>query len=1744
VSAGALSFCFEGNIMANEDWLYSVGVNTQTADNALRDFVARTTKTLATIPVLTLRANTGVATGTIDTFVRNAKSVLSSGMATTVTVDTTKAQAQISELKASMRGLGAEAKTSLGGIQVGSGGAVSGMASLTNSVKSQTAALDFMNKAWSYSLLKFAEYEIIAKSIEGVIHEVTDSLKQASDVQFEQSLQKLYSPEVFNSIQKQNDALNSATIIAKQWGSDIRDVLQVQGLWTKNTNDLATAQFLAAKSEEMHRASGIETLEVYRTTTAMLAQMGMSGEKLPALYDQIAESATRMAVPLNNLSGKGKMEAIKEVFEGLAGSAATLKSMGFIDAKTGDASVAIATISTLVQSLGKDAKTVSSSLDAMFAALEGKGKQRQTFFDIIDKGHSGGPGSPEEMIDRMIAARSQLLDAAAKGELGVRPQQFETLTAYLGVLEKIKASAADVRNNSKGMLDTIATAQMALLQGQTDRLRASIQQFSISLGKEFIPMALGTMQSLDGMFNSMTATTGAIATGAKVAVQFGLAILTWQGITKVTAALQAMAQQQTAAAITTGQFGVAESDAMAAMAEATTTMQQQQAALDILSKNAGVAAWEMGGFAAACAKAKVPMADVITMAGTNAVTGFGAMATAVRGAALSLLEMAGPLLAIQQAMAFFSTFSSKGNEVNAGLDLAAIKGAPISPDKVGRAIGFVGSHSFGAAFGASKLDSALNNEVYSVEQDKTLGPQARALWTNLQEAQRGKVRGLVDTPLSGKRKGPYGFDFSGQQEIGWRQGSADETQAVRDESVEGLRGLIEQYEASRSVKGYSKIDPQGKALQDMLAQLKKQYQTTAGAAEMPQYGASDTGKTHVPTTDEMFRHQIDNEKAWSQAYITDSTDMAEADNQRIESLKKVAEAHGWTGAAVKELANLYKQEAAYTQQSSSMATHEAHLMDNDLATAKKRVAATQPGTQAHEQAVTNLRMVEVAWVKAQGAAALYLGKVEDIRAAADLAIQTATVQATLSAKHWGANGLGVAAPTDLASYRGVGAEMVRTVDENKQSGGVTGMVSAIQEALPALNSYRAELQGMAQTSGVKEAIKAISDAIGELNGKLAASPKEFAKLQDSADNILSTALDKTGTDAAGLLGDDKKQLTALKAYLDGLRSITEQRQKLQDILDSAGNDPAIIATVTAAQQQLNVEQQMLPMLEKRKDLEDQIAQIRKSAIYTSIDTSTDKTLTGILDNSIKQQFDVNRTAGNRITFGNHGTSIANESRSGGVLSGFAQDLFKTSGADWAKQVSGTFTDWITKVTSLTKQGESDQDKLKDIYTAAVKGQTDAANTMLQASQIYAQAAGIGPGGASVTKPTTSVGSGLASADSATHITALASTMSMVGILADVSKSSHRTANAAENVDSNTDVTGNTNGVASIMSTLTKAVVPAGSSSAGGGAASTGKAGGFFGSKSSGFSDNGGGNFASAMQGVSEGSLASSLFGSNGPWGQILGGVGGAAFGPVGGAIGGLIGGLFGNHETQADMPEIYNPAYGPMMADLTGKNWTTASGPNLPTAQFDTYLGHQSQLQEFAGFLDNPTNISNMPPELQQIAQQMTNLETNGQFNNPGEYQGQLQFGGGKNASVTDFQVWAQEMQSWISQSATNAIAPIIGVQAYGSGGQGPNPYNTPGMNAAELAAEQATAFGTKTSPNQNPIPITTTPYVGSPYATPGVGTSAPGATASTPLYTQPVGAAQTLTSNITVMLDGAVVAKSVTAQQVQTQNVMGQLAA
>lgn len=1709
--------------MAANDWIFEVGVDTTKADTTLHEFVSRATKTLEAIPQITLKANTVGATNVIGAFARDAKTRIAGIGNATIDANTSAASAKITQLSNQIKQLQATAKITGLGVGAGIGSSSSGIRSTTSAIESQTKAVDFLTKAWSYSLLKFAEYEVIAKGIEASIHEFTESLHQASDIQFEQKLQKLYSPDVFKGPSQEDKALETATLIARQYGSDIRDVVQAQGLWTKQTHDLASASYLAAEAEKIHRASGIESLEVYRLTNAMLNQLGGSAAQIPHFYDQMAEAALHMNTVMNNMSGqKSKTEAFKDLFEGAAESAATLKAMHFSDPNDRAAGT-LAIVANQVNQVGESGRTASKNLTSMFAALEGKGEGAKTFQKIF------GSMSQYKDFDSVIGAMKkhseELFQAYRNGDLGVKPQQYETLQTFMESLGKIRSIYNDLRKNSAGKLDLVTNEQMQTLQGQTAAAKASLQQLTIAMGQQLLPTAIAFQHFLgSSLLPTLTGSIGTIVGVGKALAVLGVEFVAVQSVMKLKGMFQEMNVQMSASVAVSRQYGIASQGAGVEVDALVAKMQREKLILEDLKQKIAAVQWETGGLADQEKRLGLSIGTVGEIAGGAGVRGLSAFGTAMQGLYGKAVGILRPLLALQMVMGTISAYSSEDGQINAALDSRKADKTH-GLNQLRNSAGNLLNNGFGAFDLTGSEGKALNQRTYEMTRDKNIGSATRQTLQDMKDAQAKNDDGALEKAVD------------------------------RFKGLSGEFGLTKSMKASEKGLGFD--------MDKIMATLRK---VNVGDGAQPQFDFNKPDKakrTHVPDAYDITRHEFEATKRESQADITSDLDYVKQMQTRIQTLKQHAEAAGWDALSVKRLAGAFNEEKLAMGSAAIAARGEASKLLVDKRRAEGELAKTGPHhTAAHEKAAANLSMISAAYVKASGAARMYFENISKIDAEEKNQVDVANLSAVLRSKKWNIMGTPeMRPPKTLEEFRRLPKQYSEEISQQERQNGLSGGLSEANYNAKMLEGYRSGLDKLyASLKAVGTSDKALIPLKTAINGlatgllEAVTKAEEFRKKIDSFQQTARDIGEKIAISNTGELGEmlgiPKDEIKVAKDYLEQIKLITDEEKKLQDITEKLGNvtianagDQARVdsakSMVAYGQQELDLKKQLLPELERERNIRDSVA-------YKAVNSVLDKELSKHLDSTIDRVFG----AGKKDT---------------GSINNMLADVSKQIFGEKLKEQVKAFTDKLFNV----KPKASDQQKLETMYALHVKGQNRAADIMLAASLNNLTAVGYnGPGAA--------IAGGASSQPRSGQPGAVFASFTGGSDIANAPKLQMYDANGqpvSEAIGTATHGKETAKNTAQSSNSLREIAMSLGSSgilgmlssndAKGGGriAGMLGNAGGLFGTlsqasdmflggakdangnnrmgalfaKASGIAGGLGSAFAGAKQGGISGGLETGL----GIWqteasiNPLL------AASPVGIGIAaaGALFSMLSHHDNPDVMPDKYDKQnYRQSVQDLIGG--TSQDGLFSQSDSISKITGGKSEISYIEELFAKGKPANMTQADYDRYVKEFGSSATGaGVLQSDPKNIGQKYITGatGVDGQKRSYEQMQADAQKILQGQAATTLAPIISVNAYGAGpGYKVDPNNLIGFNAGETKAMRETRF--KSLPG--------TQYAQSPYATPGVGTSAPGATRQNPLFTIAASGGTPIQITSQLVVSGQVLAQIVNAVNAQTANRQGNLAA
>jgi hypothetical protein len=1778
--------------MAGNDWIYSVGVDTTKADQKVADFVANTTRTLGRIPTIELRVNNRGALSAVREFVEDAtKQIRSVPRVITVRTDTTGATADVKAFATQMKG--ALGTVNTGPLKSGFTSLTSSISGASRAIREQGDAFDFLGRVGRNTIFKFIEYELAMKAFNAVVGEVGNALKEAGNVQFEQMLQRLY-----GATYNQNEALSKSVTIARQWGASITDVLQVQGLFAKQFNDINAATVLADRAEQMHRASGIDTIEVYQKSIAMLSQLGGTGNDLIKIYDQLAEASLKLAVPMNNLGqGKGQVEALKDMFEGMAASAAALKSVGF------DNTGIEAVVQQMIQATGKNGNEVGSNLSNMVAAMEGQGSHRKVFEDII-----GPAKDTDTVLKELIDHANDLRQAFVDKGIGVKTQQFETLNTFLSALEKIKKAREDLEKSSGGKLQIIAEAEMETFIGESARAVTSTQQITQAIGAQLLPAATKLLSTWVQIAPTLAHSAGAMVSAAGYAARLGVAYLALLAIGRVSSAIQkfsislgeanaaqasytlgsqrliTMIEAQAAAELGLQRgtsalavmMGISSKEMIAselATAEgfdaANAAMIRQKKVIAQLEKQEEILLWETRGLADAEERLGLETGAVAEIAATKAVVGFELMGKAIMGATGMFMRAIGPLLLIQTLMSTITTWGDKGEQFNSTADSMAMmtngQGSQGGFGDVARVAG--DAASIGMKYGLTPMNPqsgrTYDSQIKAMEGDKEFGP---------------RVRGTEDALAEAMNTG--------------------DIQRVHD-LTDRMKSLNQQFMMKGEISEY------GDTMKDALAKAQAALSKTQGdgAGDLP--GVLDKSKEKGLTTPEdQLRHQLDAEKRDYQAEMSLHRDAAAAYKDEAEAITKLAELHGWNAESVEKLRAAYKGEIDQTQMVRAAAEAEAEAMRRKEIEAQREIFSTKAGTNAREKALTSISMAHAAYLKAEGAVRMYDGSLTEMIATEQKAVASATILAHLRSTEPTTVHGSTTLPGSGLTLPSASDQGIRTLEDYVRR--AESVASAAEKATGAVTKFNSEMSAKDQ---IMKDVKTLHDeyeaSFADFTAPTKVDPKTGQNLggQGMSQADAATALgplydvlrrvdtilqgvNKSATDGAAKINEVGVSLKKLSGEIGDKNLAT-----LQDILGTDKGQNTYIDNLAKGWQEITNDYNEIDKLQKEWTINQGELSDDQTKILASARAEVDlRRQLLALDAQIKAIRESEIYKATQSTADKYGTQSLNQS-----IDKILGDDTKTSSTfskmlgDWTKQiVDSWFSNAVRNITDkalVPTAAQQREDQLKAVYNAHAAAVKDAAAKMLEAGKDMVTAATImankNNGGTPQTQsngavvgaqagvsllgngsnPPAGYYNGLTSpTDVNTDLvnqqapaaqaqaqatqangTVLSQILSAMQALSKAGALGGALGNGSGNGTLGSDVgkaLGEASGITALMQQLAKGTEDRTLNPSAGQKDTVN----ILGSISQGI-----GGLSQVIMGNQTGGISGAIQSASGMAG-IVSAFGKLIPGPVGIGLDVAAGlfGLFGHQTNQAAEPDIYDTQnYGQGVANLTGKE----AGANGQSFDPNQMMLNEDGGMGLISFIEEQLAAGKPSWESSLSYQQMVAM-----FGESSTGSGKLNFGtdiadqwitgaAGANGQVQNYKTLDNMAQQFFQEYEANKgqeAAPLISINAYGTAkGYMPNAYNTPGMNADELNALKSNNWSSY--PNSSlyggsPVQTSYNPY-GSP-----TGSQTLGANAQTPVYTQSV-TQPPITITTQLVCDGATLAKIVNAVNQSNANRSGMAA-
>lgn len=1659
------------------DFLFSIGADAAEADAAVQEFVKRANAALGNVRQVQLDTSKAIA---------DQKALLN------IAEQRLRVEQQITSAQKSVASGGSGSSSNAGFKDISS--VALGNAS---AIGKQKDALDFLNRIMGNTVFKFVEYELVMKAFNSAVGEVFNSLNEASNVQMETVLQRIYNAQI-----NTNQALKDAIIIAKQWGSDITDVQQAIGLWTKQTSQmhdatgrlvdsqtaLAAAAKLAADAEKFHRASGIDSLEVYQKSVSIWHELGLSLGQIPHLYDQIAFAATKISPVLKAQPGTtSKQEGIKDIFEGMAESGATLRAQGMDDA------LIIATVAKQIENLGSTGTKVGTQISTMFGSLNQGGKQLKEWVNIL------GPGAfkdSESFMDAAIAKVDELKQAQADGLLHVKPQTMNTWRTFLETLSQVKELADQIRGKSSGTLDIIAGAQMNTYNGQVERLKASFQELNLALGIQLLPTTTRFIGFLSGtMLPTLSANSGAVAGFAQLLAGLGSAYLIALGITKVSTAFQAFVEEGQSAALTAQLFRNSELDSVAGMDAATASMERQKAALALLAEQQKVALWQTEGLNAACKELGITEAALAEVTATRLPAAFAAAGTALGGFAARAVTTLGPLLAIYSTMSALQNFD-KMARVNLAVDSAV-------HDQEGG------------------LKSILDT-TGDIVKSPLLLPDG-----NVANDLRDRIRANGGAPARQLNDAMWTL-----------YNNPRSTNDQKTDAGEVIKQLLQdEYNKlhHNDVKGYDKLDDIDKHLQAMMSHL---YGGTPAGMTLPGPGTAKGSGKGQATEQQIAAEQTNKIKADAMAEISKWRDTANAAGSYAKTLMDIGKTAGFTDPLLARITGHINDQRTALQNGENAAKNEIAALQTQQQHLKALLATHGASIDAQgnlhgggkSSAVygeyKSWRMAEEAITKATGAlngyeaakaklsleASQMLGEAKAWAAIHDaISNQPKTITSVTSTHslsflgYKGIVGSGsspgepLASPEALDSYiKGLDQNLSQATTTVQKFNIATSQVSTLKELGATIFKLYTQTKDPQELIAYSRALSEIDKAGGQAAKGIAEAQKSTAEFDKNISNLVAKT---AATDAEGigkLLGLSSGDIDAQKTLIDGYNQINDALQQINGwITQQAGSYNNLDATqrqmVQNAINYLNIQQQLIPLLAQQQQIESSIAyQATQATLQQAGQVQIDQAINRLMGTQSNS-----RVREQLYAAAKDGTWMS-------PAQSMLKDYLTNTIGDWWKQTVKQMTSTMfgDPATQARKLEESMLKTNRDGLTKIVQDEkTQVVDQLFNWEKLFAadvqklvqaQQQANANGSGSNTGGDGSVPSGIPSAKGGgqtgtgaqgteanpTVVTTvgdgnqgLFSGMTSQKNLATAVAAGFDSSSAAKQTAANTGATADAS--TSAASTYQQQATQGGSqypqyggngllSSLLGPLASIPGLSNYLSTNGSWLN----GLANSAGEGAGFGTMFGGAGSTNTTWGSIGGMVGfgagmalgGPAGAQIGGMIGGIFGGLFGHSVNPLDEPDVYDTQnYGKFVANVNGAGGTFNGTYIAPDPQYDLADGGTPlDRQMIAWAQKNPNNP---------IGKQLLSLGP--RLDIASEYQGEFTLGSGKTISVTAYESLVQQ---YLSAAGAQQLAPIVSVNSYGGGGAA-GAYNTPGMDSSTfLQQEAAWAQGTTNGSQSGPV--------------------------------------------------------------------------
>lgn len=824
--------------------------------------------------------------------------------------------------------------------------------------------------------------------------------------------------------------------------------------------------------------------------------------------------------------------------------------------------------------------------------------------------------------------------------------------------------------------------------------------------------------------------------------------------------------------------------------------------------------------------------------------------------------------------------------------------------------------------------------------------------------------------------------------------------------------------------------------------------------ELPSSGIATTNKDIVSPTSQVISQMANLHRAQMADMSSAREDQATAQTQ-IDDQKALAQAYGWSAKSIQQLSQAYQSKIAATQAEENIAKSEIAsnmVMVVQLERKRSAYASNTNEFKAYTKAISQLNAdTEKAIAHTEHLAATtqllatekhnaVMAAVLESRAMADgtknieeqiTAVEKlARAHADLSGKYTGANaGIATltpklaAAQADLAFAQQHGAGQDNIAKKQREVDALTAAIAAL---------------GVEAT----DSAKALGDLAKSLFDKADALSKSMFDIASAATNVSAADLAYTNS-----LYDSTKKLNDLD------QEILDAKTKIGSTDEAIAN--AAKANLDSLTRERDLYRDIAPMIAQIRQNEELIRQTRSSTGYTAALSAVDTGVNALFAKGIADLFHTNQstTVLASSSFKNQ-WPFQTSGKSWGSLMG--ADFMAQVVKSWSQNITKSFLDFVTGV----NKKESDTQAMGrfigqhvqsiQLFGTYVDNFTSGVNSFGSGNSQD----GINLSNQAQKKMSQAVDDGIYnSADSTALNAGMAALPSILGQTTDLTSLLTKAAITSSS-GSGVAGSGGIGGLSGILSVL------GGGNVIGGGIAAVGGLTALLGRGDSRQSQISGGIGALVGGGVGAGIMA--LLGS---------GMGGfaamGALGPIGIALGVILGaaagGLFSHKTNPATSPDIYDTSnYGQFVSNLNGVAGNFNGQVINPASQYDASVGGIPEATSIYNWLNDVNGQGLSPSKYSQLSSSakaaINEARSLGHLGIASESQGVFTLQSGAKIGVTQYEQLIATLQAIEGNTGKTAasLAPLLTISVFGaSAGTSVSPYNTPGMNSAELKALQ-----------------------------------------------------------------------------------------